>query len=166
MPLIAGVTNAGKSLVLDPLVNVFGRKAVDFCPALGASMALSSLVTAKGMRFIYWDEFSPTEFGSRPARSPTVPAVTFKKLFAGQILRIQVSQAHHDGNPDFRWTHGAALTAPLDGLWDVMSPVTREDVRHARSKLVQICARGICRVCVQIVSACPSLAAERAPDRR
>ena len=121
VPLIAGVTNAGKSLVLDPLVNVFGRKAVDFCPALGASMALSWLVTAKGMRFIYWDEFSSTEFASRPVRSPTVPAVTFKKLFAGQILRIQVSQAHHDGNPDFRWTRGAALTAPLDGLWDVMS---------------------------------------------
>ena len=35
-----------------------------------------------------------------------------------------------------------------------------------RSKLVQICARGICRVCVQIVSACPSWAAARASDRR
>lgn len=137
VPLIAGVTNAGKSLVLDPLVNVFGRKAVDFCPALGASMALSSLVTTKSMRFIYWDEFSPTEFASRPPRSPTVPAVTFKKLFAGQVLRIQVSQAHHDGNPDFRWTRGAALTAPLDGLWDVMSPVTREDVRHMQSRVIQ-----------------------------
>ena len=116
VPLIAGVTNAGKSLVLEPLLNVFDRKAVDFCPALGVSMALSSLVATKGMRFIYWDEFSPTEFASRSPRSPTVPAVTFKKLFAGQVLRVQVSQAHHDGNPDFRWTRGAALTAPLDGL--------------------------------------------------
>ena len=52
VPLIAGVTNAGKSLVLDPLINIFGRKAVDFCPAQGASMALSSLATSKGMRFI------------------------------------------------------------------------------------------------------------------
>ena len=43
-------------------MNVFGRKVVDFCPALGASMALSSLVTTKRMRFIYWDEFNPTEF--------------------------------------------------------------------------------------------------------
>ena len=137
VPLIAGVTNAGKSLVLDPLINVFGRKAVDFCPAQGASMALSSLATSKGMRFIYWDEFSPTEYASRPPRSPTVPAITFKKLFAGQVFRVQVSQAHHDGNPDFRWTRGAALTAPLDGLWDVVAPVTREDVRHMQSRVIQ-----------------------------
>ena len=100
-------------------------------------MALNFLAIAKGMRLIYWDEFSPTEFASRPPRSPTVPAVTFKKLFAGQVLRVQVSQAHHDGNPDFRWTRGAALTAPLDGLWDVMSPVTREDVRHMQSRVIQ-----------------------------
>ncbi|CAE7522337.1 F52C9.6 [Symbiodinium sp. CCMP2592] len=137
VPMLAGTTNAGKSMILDPLVNVFGRNAVDFCPALGASMALSSLATNKAIRFIYWDEFSPTEFASRPARSPTVPAVTFKKLFAGQILRIQVSQSHHDGNPDFKWTRGAALTAPLEGLWDATSPVSREDVRHMQSRVIQ-----------------------------
>ena len=183
VPLIAGVTNAGKSLVLDPLVNVFGRKAVDFCPAQGASMALSSLATSKGVRFIYWDEFSPTEFASRPPRSPTVSAVTFKKLFAGQVLRVQVSQAHHDGNPDFRWTRGAALTAPLDGLWEVTQPVTREDVKHMQSRVIQFdahvavagplqpiphCAASWCRFIVQGSAAYASrlsrgVAAEPAP---
>ncbi|CAE7740581.1 unnamed protein product [Symbiodinium microadriaticum] len=54
-----------------------------------------------------------------------------------RVLRVQVSQAHHDGNPDFRWPRGAALTAPLDGLWDVMSPVMREDVRHMQSRVIQ-----------------------------
>ncbi|CAE7414057.1 Ikbke [Symbiodinium sp. CCMP2456] len=49
VPMLAGTTNAGKSMILDPLVNVFGRSAVDFCPALGASMALSSLATNKAI---------------------------------------------------------------------------------------------------------------------
>ena len=78
-------------------------------------MALSLLATNKAIRFIYWDEFSPREFASRPSRSPTVPAMTFKRLSTGQILRIQVSQAHHDDNPDFMWTRGAAITAPAGG---------------------------------------------------
>ena len=137
VPLIAGVTNAGKSLNLDPLVEVFGRQHVDFCPALGATMPLSSLATCDRMRFIYWDEYSPTEFASRPARAPTIPAVTFKKLFAGQYLRLQVSQAHHDGNPDFRWTRGVAMTAPLTGLWEAKAPVTSEDVAHMKSRIIQ-----------------------------
>jgi hypothetical protein len=168
VPLLAGVTNAGKSLIFDPVINVFGRDAVDFCPAQGASMALSSLVTSKTARFIYWDEYSPVEFASRPSRSPTVPAVTFKKLFAGQFLRIQVSQAHHDGNPDFKWTRGAALTAPLEGLWDVVKPVTKEDVRHMQSRVIQFdanvaiagplqtvphCAESWCKFVVQCASA-------------
>ena len=42
--MLAGVTNAGKSMISDPVVAVFGRQAVDFCPTLVASMALSSLV--------------------------------------------------------------------------------------------------------------------------
>ena len=100
-------------------------------------MALSLLATNKAIRFVYWDEFSPTEFASRPSRSHTVPAVTFKRLSTGQILRIQVSQAHHDGNLDFMWTRGAALTAPLEGLWDATSPVSREDVRHMQSRIIQ-----------------------------
>lgn len=101
VPLIAGVTNAGKSLMLDPVVEVFGRQHVDFCPALHASMPLTSLATSDRMRFIYWDEYSPTDFSARPPRAPTIRAVTFKKLFAGQYLRLQVSQAHHDGNSRF-----------------------------------------------------------------
>ena len=125
------------------------------------------------MRFIYWDEYSPTEFASRPARAPTIPAVTFKKLFAGQYLRLQVSQAHHDGNPDFRWTRGVAMTAPLTGLWEAKSschqwgcgahevshhPVRCSDCNYQsietdstlRKHLVRICrakVHGLCQSC-------------------
>ena len=137
VPLIAGVTSAGKSMLLDPVIHVFGPQAVDYCPAQGATMALSSLATNQRLRFIYWDEFSPTEFASRPPRAPTVMAVTFKKLFAGQYFRLQVSQSHHDGNPDFRWTRGAAMTAPLRGLREAVEPVTMEDVRHMQSRVIQ-----------------------------
>ena len=69
---IAGVTDAGKGLMLDPLVEVFGRQHVDFCPALGATIALSSLATGDRMRLMYWDEYSPTELASRPAGTPTI----------------------------------------------------------------------------------------------
>ncbi|CAE7818266.1 Ikbke [Symbiodinium sp. CCMP2456] len=116
VPMLAGITNVGKSMIFDPVVFVFCRQAVDFCPALGASMALSSLATN---------------------RSPTVPPVTFKKLFAGQYLRLQVSQANHDGNPDFKWSRGAAMTAPLEGLWDAVLPVSSEDVCHTQSRIIQ-----------------------------
>jgi len=176
VPLIAGVTNAGKSLMLDPVINVFGPEAIDYCPAQGATMALSSLATNRRLRFIYWDEFSPTEFAARPPKAPTLPAVTFKKLFAGQYFRVQVSQAHHDGNPDFRWTRGAAMTAPLEGLWDVAGPVTREDVRHMQSRVVQFeahvsiqgplqaiphCAASWCKF---VVEASAAYAARRPPQ--
>lgn len=156
VPMIAGATNAGKSLVLDPVVNVFGRKHVDFCPALGASMPLSSLATTRGMRFIYWDEYSPAEFASRPARAPTIPAVTFKKLFAGQYLRLQVSQSHHDGNPDFRWTRGAAMTAPLQGLWDHQPPLTAEDVSHMKSRIIQFDALVVIQGPLRAMPHCPT----------
>ena len=38
VPLIAGVSNAGKSTLLDPLDNVFGPERVLHTPALGATM--------------------------------------------------------------------------------------------------------------------------------
>ena len=134
VPMIVGPTNAAKSLMIDPVNNVFGRDKVAQTPALGASMPLASLV-APGKRFLYWDEFSPTEFASRPRSRPTVPAVTFKKLLGGQLMEVQVSQSFSNGNPWFRWQRGAALTAPLADLWKEDPPVTAEDIRHMQSRV-------------------------------
>ena len=155
--LIAGVTNAGKSLMLDPLVEVFGRQHVDFCPALGATMPLSSLATCDRMRFIYWDEYSPTEFASRPARAPTIPAVTFKKLFAGQYLRLQVSQAHHDGNPDFRWTRGVSHHPVRCSDCNYQSIETDSTLRKHLVRICRAKVHGLCQSC--------GVAARAHPDR-
>ncbi|CAE7445474.1 unnamed protein product, partial [Symbiodinium microadriaticum] len=111
-------------------------KAIDYFPAQNTTMALSSLATNRRLRFFVGTNFSPAKFAARPPKAPTVPGVTFKKLFAGQYLRVQFQQAYHDGNRDFRWTRGAAMTAFLEGLWDVAKPVAPEDVRHMQSRLV------------------------------
>ena len=134
--MIAGLTNACKSTVLGPVIKVFGPAAVACTPALGASTPLSSLASAS-KRFLYWDEFSPTEYASRPPKSPTVPATTFEKLLAGQLMETQASQSFNDGNPWVAWKHGAALTAPLEGLWNVEGPVSKEDVKHMQSRVMQ-----------------------------
>jgi hypothetical protein len=75
-----------------------------------------------------------------PARSPTVPAVTFKKLFAGQWLEVQVSQSFNDGTCDMKWNKGVAITAPLEGLWDLQGCLTAEDVKHMKSRVMQFIA--------------------------
>lgn len=134
VPMIVGPTNAGKSLMLDPCNNVFGRDKIHQCPALGATMPLASLVNGT-KRFLYWDEYSPTEYASRPQRRPTIPAVTFKKLLGGQLMEIQVSQSFCNGNPFFQWQRGAALTAPLADLWKEYPGVSPEDIRHMKSRV-------------------------------
>ena len=99
-------------------------------------MPLASLTTGK-KRFIYWDEYSPVEFASVPERRPTIPAQVFKKLFAGQTLEIQVSQAFNKENPEMKWTKGAALTAPLQNLWTPTRSCPPEAVRHMQSRVQQ-----------------------------
>ena len=47
-----------------------------------------------------------------------------------------MSQSFNNGNPDFCWKRGAALTAPLEGLWKLASPVTQEDVNHMKSRVL------------------------------
>ena len=72
-----------------------------------------------------------------PARQPTVPAVTFLKLFSGQPLEIQVSQSLNSGKKGIRWARGAALTAKAEGLWTLRGPVSAEDVRHVQNRVWQ-----------------------------
>ena len=136
VPLIAGPTNACKSTILDPCMTAFGKASIACTPALGSTMPLASLASGS-KRFLYWDEYKPTEYASQPYRKPTIPATTFKKLLAGQLLELQVSQSFHDGNPEFAWKRGAALTAPLEGLWHHKDPVTAEDARHMQSRVIQ-----------------------------
>jgi hypothetical protein len=136
VPLLAGVTNAGKSTVLDPIDDVFGSDKVFHTPALGASMPLANLATGT-KRFIYFDEYQPVTFAANPRRAPTVPAITFMKLFAGQSLEIQVPLNANEGNIDFSWKQGAAITCKLLGLWDPQGCVGAEDVRHTQSRVEQ-----------------------------
>ena len=101
-------------------------------------MALANCAK-KRKRFIYWDEYRPVEFAARG----TVPVGTFLSLFGGGSLEIQVSQSFQDGNAELQWKRGAAMTAKDDGLWDPVPPlaglvpVTREDIRHMQSRVVQ-----------------------------
>ena len=136
VPLLAGVTNAGKSTVLDPIDFVFGSRAVMHTPALCATMPLANLALAS-KRFIYFDEFFPVEYAAIPDRAPTIPAVTFKKLFSGQALEVQTSQCFNNGNEDVKWSRGAAITAPLENLWVPQGRCTAEDIRHMKSRVLQ-----------------------------
>ena len=138
VPLIAGVTNAAKSTMLDPVDKAFGHERVFHTPAMGSTMALANLANhGCTKRFLYMDEYEPVKYAAYPEKSPTVPATTFKKLLAGQHLEVQRSQCHNDGNGDIQWKKGAAMTAPLEGLWDLLGKVSREDVRHMQSRVVQ-----------------------------
>ena len=154
VPLIVGVTNAGKSTVLDPIDAVFGRNAVMHTPALGATMPLANLAVP-GKRFLYFDEYEPVKFASVPESRPTVPATTFKKLFAGQSLEIQCSQVFNNGNSDVKWERGIAMTAPLEDLWKPCWPVEQEDIRHFRSRVLQFDALVPIKGVLQPVPLCP-----------
>ena len=94
-------------------------------------------VPLKGKRFLCWDDFRPVEY----AAAKTVPVDTFLSLFQGQPIEVAVSQAFHDGNEDVAWRRVAAMTAELDGLWDRLGGVDREDIRHMQSRVQQFVAR-------------------------
>jgi len=153
VPLLAGVTNAGKSTVLDPLDQVFGKERVFHTPAIGASMPLANLVSG-AKRFIYFDEYQPVTFAACPHQKPTVPAITFMKLFAGQTQEIQVPLNANEGYADFGWNRGAAITCKLQGLWNPQGCVGAEDVRHMQSRVEQFEAQ--CPVPPQDMKIVPS----------
>ena len=99
-------------------------------------MPLASLTTGK-KHFLYWDEYEPVAFATFPEKAPTIPFTTFKKLLAGQVTEIQVSQTFAKHNPDFKWARGAALTAPLADLWTPTRNCPAEQVRHMQNRVVQ-----------------------------
>ena len=134
VPMVVGPSNTGKSTVLDSLDDVFGPAMVMHTPALGATMPLATLATQR-KRFLYYDEFQPVMFAGVPERAPTIPALTFMKLFSGQHLEVQVSQSFHDGNSDVRWQRGAAFTAKSEGLWDRVGNVSAEDITHMKNRV-------------------------------
>ena len=156
VPLLVGVTNAGKSTVLDSLDSVFGPDEVFHTPALGATMPLANLAV-KRKRFIYFDDFQPVVFASTPHRNPCFPVVTFLKLFAGQHLEIQVPMNSNKGNVDIAWKKGAAITAKFEGLWEPSARVSAEDVRHMKSRVEQFEAHAkVPEAAMRVVSPCPT----------
>ena len=105
----------------------------------------------------------------------TIPAVAFQKLLDGQYLRLQVSQAHHDGNPDFRWSCPFYRALACKGTRDLRRCSTHEISLHpiqcfdadwqafamnpALCKhLVHICrgtVHGLCQSIAPAARACP-----------
>jgi hypothetical protein len=136
VPLICGPTNAGKSTVTDPIDAVFGPASVFHTPALGATMPLANLAT-KTKRFMYLDEFSPTEFASFPAQVPTVPSTTFLKLLSGQSLEVRVSGCFNDGNIDLRWDRGVAITCKIEDLWKPTANCSTGQISHMKARVHQ-----------------------------
>ena len=89
-------------------------------PSSWCICGLDSLTKNKALRFIYGDENTH-----------------FLQSWTCECSRLQVSQAHHDANPDFKWIRGAAMTAALEILCDAVLPVSNEDVRHEQSCVIQ-----------------------------
>ena len=136
VPMIVGPSNAAKSTLLDPVRAAFGTHAVFNKPKIGASSPLSKLV--KGLkRFIYFDDYRPVDFARLPRENATLGVSTFLAMFQGQPFDVQVSQSFNDGHPEVTWKRGAALTAPLDGVWEPRGDVSYEDIRHMKSRVQQ-----------------------------
>ena len=136
VPMLVGPTNSGKSTIFDPVDSLLGEENVQHTPAVGASMPLANLAL-KSKRFLYLDEFSPVEYASNPAKSPTIPKAMLCKLLAGQWLEVSVSQSFQNGNADIRWSRGVAITAKCEGLWTPTEHVSAEDIKHMKSRVEQ-----------------------------
>ena len=93
-PLIVGPSNTGKSTLLLPLDDLFGKKHVFHKPALRSKFALRNIMRDK--RFLFWDDYRPVEYAQS-----TVEVSTLLSLFTGHPFEVQVSQSFNDGNPDF-----------------------------------------------------------------
>ena len=98
-------------------------------------------------RFIYFDEYRPVEYAALPRDNPTVSPTTFLALFQGQPFDVQVSQSFNNGHPEMTWHRGAAMTAKEEGLWDPIGIVTREEIRHMKSRVLQFTASHIIDEC-------------------
>ena len=142
VPLITGPRNAGKSTVLEPLVELFGHDAIVNKPKLGASCPLRKLVK-DGARFIFFDDFRPVDYASLPRDNPTVAVTTFLAMFCGQPFDVQVSQSFHDGHPQVTWKRGAAITAKAEGLWQPTPAVPAEEIRHMQARVYEFKAEAV-----------------------
>ena len=107
----------------------------------------------------------------------TVEASTVLSLFNGLPFEVMVSQSFNDGNPDFKWCRGAAVTAPEEDLWNPWGTVTAEHVRHMKNRFAQFrctavinilkdmepCAVHMCRWIVEGAAAADARVALRQP---
>jgi len=136
VPLIKGVTNSGKSTMLDQVRGVYPKGAVLNKPKLGASCPLSRV--AKGnIRFWYWDDYRPVDYATLPRDNPTVPATQFLAIFNGQPFDVTVSQSFNNGHPEMELHRGCAMTSLEDGLWEPRPGVSREEIRHFQSRVLE-----------------------------
>jgi hypothetical protein len=142
VPLIVGPRNAGKSTVLEPVDTLFGHSNVVHKPKLGASCPLGKLAKP-GKRFIFFDDYRPVQYASRPEDNPTVSVTTFLALFCGQAHDVQLSQAFHDGHPEVVWRRGCAMTAEKKGLWKANAAAPKEEIRHMQARVLQFTADAV-----------------------
>ena len=92
----------------------------------------------KGLkRFIYFGDYRPVDFARLPRENATIGVMTFLAMFQCQPFDVQVSQSFNDGHPEMTWTRDAALTAPLDGVWEPRGDVSYEDIRHMKTRVQQ-----------------------------
>ena len=136
VPLLAGATNSGKSTVLDQTRYVFGEGGVLNKPKIGVSCPISRLAKGKA-RFIYFDDYRPVDYAALPPQNPTIPSTLLLAMLCGQPFDVTVSQSFNDGHPEMEWHRGIALTALEEGLWDPKPGVSREEIRHMQSRVLQ-----------------------------
>ena len=131
VPFLVGMTNSGKSTLIDPFDCLYGEAHVFHLPAESDTKggALRDWVDPE-IRLVYWDEFHPVEF----VASKVISLTQFLKAFNGQVFSVQMNQRTNDGNKPFRWTRGAVFTAKEEGLWTPRGRVTEEDVSHIKSR--------------------------------
>ncbi|CAK0900396.1 unnamed protein product, partial [Prorocentrum cordatum] len=165
-PMTVGPTNTGKSTVLLPFDDLFGFKHVFHKPAVGSPFALRNIV--KDKKFLFWDDYQPIEFAEKavPVQSflslfeghPFEPQAGDGGFRRAACARREIEGAFGegvssagrrgpgvpvltDGNIDFKWRRGAAMTAKEDELWKPAKWATEEDIGHMKNRVLVFIAR-------------------------
>jgi len=129
VPCIVGLTNSGKTTMVEGFDPMYGKKNVFHKPALKNRFALRNILEPN-KRFLFWDDYRPVEYAQE-----TIAVSTILSLLQGKPLEIAVSQAFRDGNVDFEWRRGALWTAKAKDLWKPYGEVSQEDVDHMKSRV-------------------------------